>query len=62
MPNESKPHFNWSIPGMVLIVIGVLAILKSFFHIHIELNKIWPFFLILLGLSFIFPRIFCSKK
>ena len=59
--NKNKTHFNWSLPGIILIVIGVLAVLRSFFHIHIDLDKIWPFFIILLGLSFIFPRVFRKR-
>jgi hypothetical protein len=62
MSNNEKPRFNWSVPGIALIVIGVLFLLKNFFHIHIDFDKIWPFFLILIGLSFLFPRIFSSKK
>jgi hypothetical protein len=59
---NSRWHFNWSIPGIILIAVGVFAILEKFYHIHIDYDKIWPFFLILLGLSFIFPRIFKNKK
>lgn len=52
--NKSKDKDNGIISGIILITIGIIALMVTFFDLEIvwwELAKFWPIFLIIFGIS-----------
>lgn len=52
--NTEKKDDNGIVGGIILIVIGVIALLVTFFDVEIvwsELAKLWPVFIIIFGIS-----------
>ena len=62
--NNEKKDDNGIVGGIILIVIGLIALLVTFFDVKIvwsELAKLWPVFIIIFGISILpFNKLFKS--
>ena len=64
MSNNEKKNDDGIVSGIILIVIGLIALMVTFFDVEIvwsELAKLWPVFIIIFGISILpFNKLFKS--
>ena len=64
MSNNEKKNDDGIVSGIILIVIGLIALVVTFFDVEIvwsELAKLWPVFIIIFGISILpFNKLFKS--
>ena len=62
--NKEKKNDDGIVGGIILIVIGLIALMVTFFDIEIvwsEIAKLWPVFIIIFGISILpFNKFFKS--
>lgn len=56
MATEEKKSKNKIVPGIIFISLGVIFLLNNYGIANIEIGRLWPIFLVIIGVAILFEK------